>query len=59
LAWFEFEDRLQTVPIVKKLYDGSFTLSDYQALLFNLRQQVIDGSRWSTWDTIVRSHIVL
>jgi 3-oxoacyl-[acyl-carrier-protein] synthase III len=46
LAWFEFEDRLQTVPIVKKLYDGSFTLSDYQALLFNLRQQVIDGSRW-------------
>jgi 3-oxoacyl-[acyl-carrier-protein] synthase III len=46
LVWFEFEDRLQTVPIVKKLYDGRFTLSDYRALLFNLRQQVIDGSRW-------------
>jgi 3-oxoacyl-[acyl-carrier-protein] synthase-3 len=31
---------------VKKLYDGRFTIEDYQALLFNLRQQVIDGSRW-------------
>jgi 3-oxoacyl-[acyl-carrier-protein] synthase III len=46
LVWFEFEDRLQRVPIVKKLYDGRFTIEDYQALLFNLRQQVIDGSRW-------------
>lgn len=46
MVWFEFEDRLQRVPIVKKLYDGRFTVTDYQALLFNLRQQVIDGSRW-------------
>jgi len=46
MVWFEFEDRLQRVPIVKKLYDGRFTLADYQAFLFNLRQQVIDGSRW-------------
>lgn len=46
MVWFEFEDRLQAVPIVKKLYDDRFTLADYQALLFNLRQQVIDGSRW-------------
>ena len=46
LVWFEFEDRLQNVPIVKKLYDGRFTLADYRELLFNLRQQVIDGSRW-------------
>jgi 3-oxoacyl-[acyl-carrier-protein] synthase-3 len=46
LVWFQFEDRLQAVPIVRKLYGGRFTLSDYQALLFNLRQQVIDGSRW-------------
>jgi 3-oxoacyl-[acyl-carrier-protein] synthase-3 len=46
LVWFQFEDLLQAVPIVRKLYDGRFTLSDYQALLFNLRQQVIDGSRW-------------
>ena len=46
LVWFEFEDRLRRVPIVKKLYDGCFTIADYQELLFNLRQQVIDGSRW-------------
>jgi 3-oxoacyl-[acyl-carrier-protein] synthase III len=46
MVWFEFEDRLRTIPVVKKLYDGRFTMSDYQALLFNLRQQVIEGSRW-------------
>jgi 3-oxoacyl-[acyl-carrier-protein] synthase III len=46
IVWFEFEERLRTVPIVKKLYEGRFTVNDYQALLFNLRQQVIEGSRW-------------
>jgi 3-oxoacyl-[acyl-carrier-protein] synthase-3 len=46
VVWLEFEDRLRTVPIVKKLYTGRFTLDDYRSLLFNLRQQVIDGSRW-------------
>ena len=46
LVWFDFEDRLQRVPIVAKLYEGRFTVEDYRALLFNLRQQVIDGSRW-------------
>lgn len=45
-VWFDFEERLQRVPIVAKLYDGRFTVEDYRALLFNLRQQVIDGSRW-------------
>jgi 3-oxoacyl-[acyl-carrier-protein] synthase III len=46
LVWFELEDRLKSVPIVQKLHDGRFTLNDYQVLLYNLRQQVIDGSRW-------------
>ena len=46
LVWFGFEDRLVQVPIVKKLYEGRFTLEDYRSLLFDLRQQVIDGSRW-------------
>jgi 3-oxoacyl-[acyl-carrier-protein] synthase-3 len=46
LVWFDFEDRLRRVPIVAKLYEGRFTTDDYKALLFNLRQQVIDGSRW-------------
>jgi 3-oxoacyl-[acyl-carrier-protein] synthase III len=45
-VWFDFEAKLQNVPIVKKLHEGHFTISDYRALLFNLRQQVIDGSRW-------------
>jgi 3-oxoacyl-[acyl-carrier-protein] synthase-3 len=46
VVWFEFEERLRAVPVVVKLYEGHFTLEDYRALLFNLRQQVIDGSRW-------------
>lgn len=45
-VWFELEDRLQQVSIVKKLYEGRFSIEDYQKLLFNLRQQVIDGSCW-------------
>lgn len=45
-VWFDFEDRLSRVPIVAKLYDGRFTIEDYRALLFDLRQQVIEGSRW-------------
>jgi 3-oxoacyl-[acyl-carrier-protein] synthase-3 len=28
------------------MYQGRLTLEDYRGLLFNLRQQVIDGSRW-------------
>jgi 3-oxoacyl-[acyl-carrier-protein] synthase III len=46
LVWFDLEDRLQRVPLLERLYAGRITLEDYRALLFNLRQQVIDGSRW-------------
>jgi 3-oxoacyl-[acyl-carrier-protein] synthase-3 len=45
-VWFDLEDRFQRVPIVEKLYEGRFSVDDYQKLLFNLRQQVIDGSCW-------------
>ncbi len=45
-VWFDFEDRLRQVPIVARLNDGRLTVEDYRALLFNLRQQVIEGSRW-------------
>jgi 3-oxoacyl-[acyl-carrier-protein] synthase-3 len=45
-VWFDFEERLRRVQIVARLYEGCFTIEDYRALLFNLRQQVIDGSRW-------------
>lgn len=45
-VWSEFENRLVRVPIIEKMYEGRMTLEDYRQLLFNLRQQVIDGSRW-------------
>lgn len=44
--WFEFERRLATVPIVRRLDLGTFSRDDYLRLLLNLRQQVIEGSRW-------------
>jgi hypothetical protein len=44
--WFEFERRLAMVPIVRRLDLGTFSRDDYQRLLLNLRQQVIEGSRW-------------
>ena len=41
-----FEQRLETVPLLRKLSRGKFSLADYQALLVGLRQQVKDGARW-------------
>jgi 3-oxoacyl-[acyl-carrier-protein] synthase-3 len=46
LVWLEFERKLRSVPIVRKLHQGQFTLEDYKALLRNLRPQVVEGSRW-------------
>jgi len=45
-VWIDFESQLNNVPIVKKIREGRLTVADYRELLFNLRQQVIDGSRW-------------
>src|SRR5262249_35788335 len=45
-VWFDFDAQLKQAPIVARLNAGQLTLEDYKALLFNLRQQVIDGSRW-------------
>lgn len=45
-VWTAFEARLNRVPLVAKMYAGRLTVQDYRDLLFNLRQQVIDGSRW-------------
>lgn len=44
--WLEFDASMRKVPILERLYGGRFTLADYHALLVNLRQQVIEGSRW-------------
>lgn len=46
--WFDFERRLDRVPILQRLQRGTFSLADYQNLLLNMRQQVIEGSRWIT-----------
>jgi hypothetical protein len=45
-VWFAFERRLAQVPVLQRLDAGTFTREDYLALLVNLRQQVIEGSRW-------------
>ena len=45
-SWIEFESALTQVPLVARLLAGKLRLEDYRRLLFNLRQQVVHGSRW-------------
>lgn len=45
-VWLDFENQLNEISIVKKIYNGGLTLTDYLLLLKDLRQQVIDGSQW-------------
>ncbi len=45
-AWFDFERQLERVPLIQRLHAGTFTRDDYLRLLLNLRQQVVEGSRW-------------
>ena len=45
-VWSDFENRLNSVPVIQKMNEHRLTIEDYQNLLYNLRQQVIDGSRW-------------
>jgi hypothetical protein len=45
-VWADFEQQLESVPVLSRVADGTVTLEDYQRLLFNLRQQVVDGSPW-------------
>lgn len=45
-VWQEFEQRLDQVPVMRRLSEGAATIEDYRRLLFNLRQQVADGARW-------------
>jgi len=48
LVWAGFETRLSTVPIVKRIETGTASIEDYRSLLYNLRQQVMEGARWIT-----------
>jgi 3-oxoacyl-[acyl-carrier-protein] synthase-3 len=45
-VWAEFLRRLDHVPVIRRIEDGTVTLEDYRQLLLNLRQQVADGGRW-------------
>ena len=45
-VWSELEEHLAKVPVLCRLEEGTVTLEDYKRLLFNLRQQVVDGSPW-------------
>ncbi len=45
-VWVNFETRLNNVPIIDKMNRGKLRVEDYQALLINLRQQVMEGARW-------------
>src|ERR1700742_1042270 len=40
VAFTEFDGRLETTPLIRKLTRGRFALEDYRAFLINLRQQV-------------------
>ena len=48
LVWAAFEIQLSRVPIVQRIESHRATADDYQDLLLNLRQQVIEGARWIT-----------
>lgn len=45
-VWIDFESSLTQVPVIARLLAGRIRLEDYQQLLVNLRQQVVEGSRW-------------
>ena len=45
-VWDDLEQRLERVPLLQRLSTGDVTLHDYSRLLFNLRQQVVDGTPW-------------
>lgn len=45
-VWIDFESALLRVPIIERLVDRRLRIDDYRLLLFNLRQQVVEGSRW-------------
>ncbi len=47
-VWLGFERDLSTVPLLRRIDLGTYTVEDHRCLLLNLRQQVIEGSRWIT-----------
>jgi len=45
-VWLGFERDLSKVPLLRRIDLGTYTAEDHQIFLRNIRQQVIEGSRW-------------
>lgn len=45
-VWETFERQVRATAPVRRIESGRATVADYQRLLLNLRQQVVDGGRW-------------
>jgi 3-oxoacyl-[acyl-carrier-protein] synthase III len=45
-VWIDFETQLNQVSVVKKIHNGTLSMEEYKMLIYNIRQQVIDGSQW-------------
>lgn len=45
-VWADFEGRLLKVPVVERAMQGRLRIEDYRCLLWDHRQQVVDGARW-------------
>ncbi|MFK8045647.1 MAG: 3-oxoacyl-[acyl-carrier-protein] synthase III C-terminal domain-containing protein [Crocinitomicaceae bacterium] len=45
-VWIDFENQLNQIPMIQKIYNQTLSKTDYLLLLKDLRQQVIDGSQW-------------
>jgi hypothetical protein len=45
-VWIAFESELVLVPVVARMLAGRLRIEEYRRLLLNLRQQVVEGSRW-------------
>ena len=45
-VWLDFEESLHTVPVVQRIERGTLTPETYRRMLLQMRQQVVEGSRW-------------
>jgi 3-oxoacyl-[acyl-carrier-protein] synthase-3 len=46
VVWQGFTQRLDNVPVVAAINNGTLTREGYLCLLRNIRQQVVEGGRW-------------
>ncbi len=45
-TWIDFEDSLHAVPVVQRIERGTLSIEMYRQILLQIRQQVVEGSRW-------------